>query len=224
LLERLCLAYKDLLFLGTLPTENFSSHYRRARGKGFGRDQETGKKDYSRLSASNRRGHKQQSMHVCLFSELYNHYYQPDITFWTRVYCPELSNRPTDSQKRSVINEVHSKPFNVALDRVKHTLLRDFQGDLPLAQLNYFAVFRFCLKVLNDLGSKLRPDSEGEMGLPDCTVGLSAVDNLLEQLVGHLRDDSMKHLLPYWRPLNRIKLVFKNADSDLKTEDFLWSL
>ena len=119
LLERLRHACRESLFLGTLPTGNFSSHYRRATGKGFGRNQETGRVDYRTLSMNSRNERKLPSMHLCLFIEHHNNCYQTDESSRIRVYSTSATPPPSRSQRQPVIDEVHSSTFNVALERIK---------------------------------------------------------------------------------------------------------
>lgn len=226
-LERLCHACKDALFLGTLPSENFSSHYRRATGMGFGRNEETGRVDYRRLSIARQGERKSPPIHLCLFTELHNNCYQPDIFFWTRVYFTGAAKRSTQSQRQSVNDELHSRPFNVALDKMKQAVMRDFQGDLSLARLNLFAVFRFCLKLLRELGAKIREQPSTKPDLTDVTdtyLGFLYVDLLLENIVEHLRDDNKRPLMRYWRQLNLAKDAVTNVGNIAKYEDFLWTL
>lgn len=226
-LEGLCQAYKEALFLGNLPSENFSSHYRRATGKGFGRNEATGRVDYRKLSANSQNERNLPSTHLCLFTELHNNCYQTDETFWMRVYSTGIPQRSTRSQRRSVIDEVHSRPFNVALDRIKQAVVDNFQGDLPLARLNLCAVFRFCLKLLQHLGAIARKQSSTNADPTDITesyLGFLYVDSMLESIVEHLRDDKMRPLMRHWRQLNQVKDVFTSIGSDVRCEDFLWNV
>lgn len=194
---------------------------------GFGRNEETGRVGYRRLSIARQGERKPPPIHLCLFTELHNNCYQPDITFWTRVYSTRAAKRSTRCQRQLVNDKPHSRPFNVALDKMKQAVLRDFQDDLSLARLILFAVFRFCLTLLRDLGAKIceQPSTKPDLtDLTDTYLGFLYVDLLLENIVEHLGDDNKRPFMRYWRQLNLAKDAITNVSQNSKYEDFLWTV
>jgi len=94
-----------------------------------------------------------------------------------------------------------------------------FGESIPIARINYFAVFTFCVQLLDKLAKALNGDSEGK----PCGRGFHFVDELLEGIVEHRRDDVKLLLLPYWEPLKDAKGIFASVDPNVSISTYLWS-
>jgi hypothetical protein len=55
-------------------------------------------------------------------------------------------------------------------------------------------------------------------------TGFFIVDELLEAIVEHLKDDRKKILLPYLRPLKTCIEALHSADENLSLSQYLWKL
>ena len=95
---------------------------------------------------------------------------------------------------------------------------------MPIMRLNFFAIFRFCVQILRDLGEKIDPKQHISSPATGVDLGFAWVDTLLESIVEHLRDDSKKMLMRYWRALNLTKTVFDKLDGKTSVSEFLWSI
>ncbi|GFF24349.1 hypothetical protein IFM46972_01006 [Aspergillus udagawae] len=226
LLEQLCQLFLQPLFLGTLPKENFSSHFRRAMGQGLDREKTASLDGRSRLSMpctiSERKIDKTR---LSLFHELSSFNYQPTIEFWTRVYIDPALRQPSHAQAARVTLEIHSVPFNEPLGRIKTAVMKEFTGELPIMRTDLFAVFCFCTRLLLDVSEI----ADGDSGLvfqerSSARLGFSVVDMLLREIVDHLRDDSRRRLLRYLRPLNMAKGVFAKVKDDPSLSGYQWSI
>ena len=223
LLEQLCQMLLDPLFLGTLPRENFSSHFRRTMGQPMKKKNDSDRNTpvLSKATATSLRRVVRSTLSV--FYELHGSYYQPTSDFWVRIYTNPGIRRPSRTQVRDVTNLVHSKPFNVSLEKIKTRVLPEFNSEIPVMRINFFAVFRFCLKLLQDLGETLDQhpgiSAQGK-GVP---LGFAWADHILDSIVEHLKDDSKRRMISYWRQLNVTKTVFTKVEGTISVSDFLWS-
>ncbi|GIK06292.1 hypothetical protein Aspvir_001939 [Aspergillus viridinutans] len=224
LLEQLCQLFLQPLFLGTLPKENFSSHFRRAMGQGREKtatsDRRSGLSMPCTISERKADGKR-----LSLFHALSSFNYQPTIEFWTRVYIDPALRQPSHAQAARVSQEIHSVPFSDPLGRIKTAVMEEFTGELPIMRTNLFAIFCFCTRLLHEMGEIADSDSglcsqEG----PSARLGFAVVDKLLGDIVDHLRDGGRRHLLRYWRPLNMAKGVFAKVENDPSLSDYQWSI
>jgi len=85
-------------------------------------------------------------------------------------------------------------PFNVPLEKAKVAMLPKFNGDLPVARINYFAIFELCTQLFEQvaveaLGVELNPVT-GIVG-----DGLVMLDMFLGHLGENSRDDRKRRRL-----------------------------
>lgn len=217
LLDQLCQVFSDALFLGTLPTENFSSHFRRAMGGLLNPKSNAGSNGRISKPATSTSTRRVAPAKVSMFYDLHNSCYQTTSDFWVQVYIDKNIRRPTKSQYRVAVDQVHSAPFNVPLDKIKAAVLPEFNGDLPVARINYFSIYIFCTQLIEEVGTAIN-------GPAGSAVGFELVDILLEEIVEHLRDDPKRHLLPYFRPLKLAKGVFSKLDGSMSLSQHLWAI
>lgn len=116
---------------------------------------------------------------------------------------------PTQSQLKAALQKFNSTVFPVTMDNIKDAVLPELQGDLPIARIDYFAVFQICIQVLEELCTHLDKDSKAS-----AQRGFEWVDSLLEQISEHQRDDNLAHLLPFFRPLKVATLPFASFGND----------
>lgn len=224
LLEQLCQLLLDQLFLGSLPKENFSSHFRRAMGQRMKKKHQSDKDSsgLSRATATSLRRVDPRPLSV--FYELHGSYYQPTSDFWVRIYTNSAIRRPSSSQTKDVVKMVHSEPFNVALEKIKTRVLPEFNSEIPVMRINFFAIFCFCLQLLQDLGELFdnHPGTSVEGNGVSC--GFAWASRILDSIVEHHRDDSKRKMMRYWRELNVTKSVFARVKGTVSISDFLWSI
>ncbi|KAK5703312.1 hypothetical protein LTR17_022221 [Elasticomyces elasticus] len=224
LCEQLCEVFRSLLFLGPLPKQRFSSHFRRAMGSGVDKSAST------RTSASNRRHTLQPSRavnarkcspaEVSLFYELHNNNFQTTIDFWVRVHEGQSISGPSEKQKQQVSEQVHSVPFSDCLNRIYTAVLPEFTGDSPVMRMNFLSVFQICISTLRDIVDAIMNDPDNGIDGLQRSNRIEVVDLLLVQIDEHLEDDSKRPLLKFWRPLNLAKDVFRS----IKIPEYTWDI
>lgn len=105
------------------------------------------------------------------------------------------------------------------MDKIKDAVLPELQGDLPIARIDYFAVFRICIQVLEELCTHFDKDRKAS-----AQHGFELVDVLLEQISEHERDNNLAHLLPFFRPLKIATLPFASLGKDKLLCEFAWNI
>ncbi|OQD86613.1 hypothetical protein PENANT_c007G04773 [Penicillium antarcticum] len=118
-------------------------------------------------------------------------FYQPTKQFVVRLYLGNQVNDPTPSQIKEALHQINSTIWTVTMEKVKEAMSAKFQGDAPIAKIDFFAVFRACIKILEDLCTHLGHNTRG-----DARLGFELVDSLLKQLTEYERDAKIAHKLP----------------------------
>lgn len=100
-------------------------------------------------------------------------------------------------------------PFNAILDEIKSALLLEFNEELPIVRINFFAAFRFCVGILQELGKavQLHPSITSEA--KGVSLGFAYVDEILEGIVEHQRDKAKRILMPHWTQLKMTRAVLR---------------
>jgi hypothetical protein len=224
LLDTLCMIFQDKLFLGVLPTENFSSHFRRVMGGQLTRKATANVNSQMELSKpipgfSKR---KTTSTHFSYFHDLHTFGYKPADDFWyLNLEAKHRWQPTTQCEKDDGIKRAYSLPLACPLGKTKENILQEFNGPLPVARIDYLAVFVFAADCMEKLCMTFSAVKEKTFQ-PDKDLGFELVDSLLVQIVTHIRDEMPRQLLPYWRPVNNAKHFFNSLDSELSLEQFLW--
>jgi hypothetical protein len=224
LLDQLCEIFLDKLFLGVFPTENFSSHFRRAMGGTLHRKANVKRNSQMELSKpipgiSMR---KTGSTRLSAFYDLHTFGYEPSADFWHLAFEAEPRWQPTTRREQDeAIKRAYCSPLTISLEKVKENIMQEFNGPLPVARINYLAVFAFSANSMEELCKSFSAVEEQKFE-PDRDLGFTVVDSLLVQIVDHQRDNKLRLLLPYWRPVNNAKRFFNGLDGKLSLDQFLW--
>lgn len=221
-LDQMCVIFTKSLFPGSIPKSNFSSVFRRSsggqliktsslhsendfrfsRGPSFFSDRPTGCPQLSRFYA-------QHMINYQLSGEL-----------WVRIYEERRVDNPTPSQIRAASQQLSSTVFTVTMEKIKNTVLPELEGDIPVARIDYFAVFRVCIQILEDLCVHM----EGSNDPATAQRGYELVDALLGDIGQHEKDAELGRWLPYLRPLNKAVLAFASLDKDRSLREFAWDI
>lgn len=224
LFDTLCMIFQDKLFLGVLSTENFSSHFRRVMGSQLTRKATLNLNTQMELSKPIPGFSKRSSTstHFSYFLDLHTFGYEPSADFWYLNFEAKSRWQPTTQrEKDDGIRRAYSSPLAFPLGKIKENIMQEFNGPLPVARINYLAVFVFAADCMEKLCMTFSAVKEKTFQ-PDKDLGFELVDSLLVQIVAHLRDEMPRQLLPYWRPVNNAKHFFNSLDSELSLEQFLW--
>ncbi|PVH96532.1 hypothetical protein DM02DRAFT_674751 [Periconia macrospinosa] len=224
LFDTLCTIFQDKLFLGVLCTENFSSHFRRAMGGKLTKKATLNPNARMKLSKpipglSKR---KTSSTRFSYFLDLHIFGYEPSADFWyLNIETKSRWRQTTQRERDDGIRRAYSSPLALPLGKIKENIMQEFNGPLPVARINYLAVFVFAADCMEKLCMTFSAVKDKTFQ-PDKDLGFNIVDSLLDQIVAHLRDEMPRQLLPYWRPVNNAKNFFNSLDRELSLEQFLW--
>ena len=221
LLNQLCEIWRDKLFLGALPNKNFSSSFRSAMGGRLTKKKSTNRMELSkptpgcstRVTGTTR---------LSTFFDMHTFGYEPSADFWHLNFEGIPRWQPTTERERDeAVRRAYSSPLADSLNKIKENVAQEFKGPLPVARINYFAVFIFAANSMEELCKSFTAGKE-QMFEAHMDLGFSLVDDLLVQIVDHLQDSRGTFLLPYWRPVSNAKRFFNGLDGNLSLDDFLW--
>ncbi|GKT66445.1 hypothetical protein ColTof4_03937 [Colletotrichum tofieldiae] len=229
LLEDLCEVFKDRLFLGVLPTRNFSSSFRRAMGRGLERVKGPNGTRVGGIAEpdwhSSRRGRADPAK-SSLFWQLDAWKYYPSAAWWLAVHGERHARGPSQKRVDRFERESHEVPFNVLLETVKEAVLPELKGPRPVARVNYFAVSGYCTRLLRRLGAVQGMPVGMEHVDGGATLGYHFVDGFLRDLMVYLKEcgGARRKGRPAWDELDETKRVFDSLDGKTSLKDFLWSI
>jgi hypothetical protein len=128
-------------------------------------------------------------------------------------------DKPSRDQLATASKQFYSTVFSTTLDKIKDAVLPEFQGDLPIARIDFITVFRMCVQLLEELCTSLEESRE-----PSAQQGFKLVDRLLEVISEHKRDETLDPLLPFLRPLRKAMIPFSSLDKDKLLCEFAWNI
>jgi hypothetical protein len=131
------------------------------------------------------------------FYDLHTFGYEPTANFWHLAFEAKPRWQPTTRREQDqALKRAYSSPLTVSLERVKENVVQEFNGPLPVARINYLAVFVFSANSMEELCKSFSAIEEQKVQ-PDRDLGFTVVDSLLVQIVDHQRDNKLRLLLPY---------------------------
>lgn len=250
ILDELCDLMGKSVFLGEPPKRNYHGCFTRFRG---------GKVVVDRDSSQHATGPRAKLAQppvfedldkrrlmpgdLSLFYQLDNWQYQTPGPLWLEVYNAQRTKDTPPFQQDEVDKAVHENFFTVPLEKLHIAVQAEFEGHLPRAKINYFAVYLLCTKILEDMHARARvlqvvgASTEGV----STRGGYIFASTLLKAVDDHQNDSKLSRLLKHLSSLRFAKEAVLSAtkgmypstsfDSlteertvDLKVSDFLWNL
>ena len=215
LLDSLCSSLRDSVFLGSLPSRNYHSHFVRCLGGRLAFHENSGRHDQAyrlEIPKAVNRGpeltrppRRLAPSQISRFYDMENRRYAIDIDRWTDIYQAKKDKRATHQEKATLDNMIHSNSFAVSLLKLKDYAAPEFSGDFPIARVNYFAVHLGCMRVLERFASLEEDRLFTNTKLPSASIGMQLVTSLLQKVDEDQKHTSTERLLPYLRSLRRSK-------------------
>lgn len=230
-LDDLCETFRREIFLGSLPTENFSSHFRRFLGGTLQPETSQASTNSrqskraiglpSRLPSAQDYVKRLMPSETSLFYKLYNERFATTVDFWSRLYTGKHYIALPKAQLEGILEQVNCPPFAVPLTKLLEVVVEEFTGKLPVASIKYHSIYALCLRVLRDMATlKFRED--GVEATPSEMHGFTFVETLLVAIVEHQRGASMSKLLPHLSSLRQARQVIMSTFADKSLSDFVW--
>lgn len=145
--------------------------------------------------------------------------YQPSPEFLTQLHLGRKIANPTASHLREALHWVNSTVWPVTMERIEEALRPEFQGSVPIARLDFFAIFQDCIRILEELSTRLDGNKRSSAHL-----GFELVDNLLTQIAEHERDTRLARMLPHHLLLKQAALTFASLDPTESLSKFAWGI
>jgi hypothetical protein len=232
LLDDLCRVFQREIFLGSLPTENFSSHFRRFIGG-------TVKLEASQTSTDTRQGRRAIGLpaklpsgrdyvkrlmpgKMSLFYELYNERFATTIDFWSRLYTGKPSAALAKPQLEGILEYANFTPSTKLLTKMSAIVLEEFTGRAPVAGIKYHIIYALCLQILKDMATLKLQEGNRSVEAASHTHGFIFVETLLVAIVDHQRSTQMSKLLPHLSSLRLARQAIMNVCTNKTLSEFVW--
>jgi hypothetical protein len=232
LLDDLCEVFQREIFLGSLPTENFSSHFRRFLGG-------TVQLEASQTSTNTRQGRRAIGLpakmpsaqdymkrlmpgEMSLFYKLYNERFATTIDFWSRLYTGKPSAALPKPQLKGILEYANFPPFTKPLTKMNTVVLEEFTGRVPVAAIKYHAIYALCLQILKDMATLKLQEDNRSVEATSHALGFRFVETLLVAIVDHQRSAHMSKLLPHLSSLRLARQAIMNVCTDKTLSEFVW--
>ncbi|KAF5524248.1 hypothetical protein CGCA056_v004107 [Colletotrichum aenigma] len=232
LMEDLCDLTVDTVFLGSRPTQNYVSHYRRAvwgtkrNNKGVPGDaNNAGSQFHRELIQKVRVGQLKTVFRYLIDNDYVVHPEYAAMVFGER---PDLARtEPVRSRIRGMVAK--SDVFDM-MDKSKELVLPEFRGRLPTARLDMFKVFTTFVAVLEKFSIIVQGQHNGggvefHMVTDNHIVKGSVVDLVLGFIVQLSGDKQKEKMLQDVSLLTAAAWAFFiEVDQGAKLEHYLWNI
>ncbi|CZT06985.1 uncharacterized protein RAG0_12557 [Rhynchosporium agropyri] len=212
LLDDLCEVFSQELCLGSLPTTNFSSKFRRFLGG-------TTQSEPNSLSGDSRQSRRRIGLplslptaqdyvkrfmpgEISMFYDLHNNGFRTTIDFWSNLYTGKPASFLSKKQQDVIMNDLNNVAFTELLAKMRSAVLREFTGQGPVASIQYSAIFALCQQILREMAILKCQEADKDIALATTQSGFIFVDTLLVAIVEHQRDTQMSKLLPHLSSLH----------------------
>jgi hypothetical protein len=232
LLDDLCKLFQREIFLSSLPTENFSSHFRRFLGGTVQSEAKETSMNTGRLAIglpvklSSAGDYVKRLMpgEMSLFYELYNHRFATTVEFWSRVYTGKTCATLAKSQLEGILKCANSPPFTGPLMNISATVLEEFTGRVPMAGIKYHAIYDRCLEILKNMAFLKLQEEDKSVEAASHTLGFSFFETLLVAIVDHRRSAQMSRILPHLSSVRLARQAIITTYADKTLCDFVWKI
>ncbi|KAL5315040.1 hypothetical protein ACEPPN_017691 [Leptodophora sp. 'Broadleaf-Isolate-01'] len=232
LLDELCKVFNQELCLGTFPTTNFSSKFRRFLGGRVEPELNSMSGDVRQnqrviglpRSLPAARDYVKRFMpgEMSLFYDLHNNSFRTTMDFWSKMYTGKPISFLSKTQQDCLEKDLNRLAFTELLVKMRSVALREFTGQKPVASIQYSAIFALCQQVLVEMAKLKIQEANGDVKLANTQTGFTFVETLLVAIVEHQRDAQMSKLLPHLTSLHLARQAILKFCSGKQLDDFVW--
>lgn len=99
---------------------------------------------------------------LSLFHHIKERRYQLDDTVWSRLEQPQSPTRsnPRKPSRQQWCPGDRQDIYNTPLLHLQQAIITEFEGDLPIAKINFFAVYMACVRIIEMISEKGHDDKE----------------------------------------------------------------
>ncbi|KAL3471233.1 hypothetical protein BJX99DRAFT_237872 [Aspergillus californicus] len=218
-LEELCTIFTNTIFLGAKPTENFASIFRRSTGARLKKEQNAKREtSYTFTQPNKPRIGCVRPEELSIFYEFHEEQFRASPGFWVKICRGRETTKPTVDVMLEAKREIQSTRFLDVLDKVKNAIVPEFEGDVPIARIDFF-VSRALVQTLDDISTKFNP----ALIAPDVDWALALIDVCLNQCAVRQRTESLTDLIPKEHVLAQISRVLALQGREKSLRDFCFS-
>ncbi|KAF4779012.1 hypothetical protein HER10_EVM0000242 [Colletotrichum scovillei] len=222
IMEEVCNLFKVNVFQGDLPDRNFLSIYRRIVYGG------PLNKTKSAIEWKSNKSIVPPLSSIFCDQHAVNHKTGP--VFLARINGQSAPTTKAEEEKIVKKSASQPQPLTTVIHMAKETVLAEFNGPVPVARINYFAIFDLCVKVLENFG-KIIDESDLKDAvkfIPPVELhairGMSMVDSVLDIIVDNSKTYRKRKKLSELKWLVHASKAFEVVDRDATLSQFLWNV
>lgn len=222
IMEELCNLFKANVFQGDLTDRNFLSIYRRIV---YG-----GPLNKTKSAIEWKSNQSIIPPLSSIFCDQYAINYKTGPIFLARINGQSAPTTRAQEEKIVKKSSLQPQPLTTVMHLAKETVLAEFNGPVPVARINYFAIFDLCVKVLENFG-KIIDESDLKDAVkfvPPVELhairGMSMVDSVLDIIVEYSKTYRKRKKLSELNWLVLSGKAFDVVDRDATLSQFLWKV
>ncbi|KAJ0299613.1 hypothetical protein COL5a_000136 [Colletotrichum fioriniae] len=222
IMEELCNLFKANVFQGDLTDRNFLSIYRRIV---YG-----GPLNKTKSAIEWKSNQSIIPPLSSIFCDQYAINYKTGPIFLARINGQSAPTTRAQEEKIVKKSSLQPQPLTTVMHLAKETVLAEFNGPVPVARINYFAIFDLCVKVLENFG-KIIDESDLKDAVkfvPPVELhairGMSMVDSVLDIIVEYSKTYRKRKKLSELKWLVLSGKAFDVVDRDATLSQFLWKV
>ncbi|KAJ5000700.1 hypothetical protein K4K48_002332 [Colletotrichum sp. SAR 10_66] len=218
LMGQICEVFRESMFLGTIPGRNFHSHYCQA----------TFETKISNRSLQIQKGGKDKFRTKFLHSatldfHIHKHSMSPRVL--CKIFDLPFSANPSYALKEKM-RSAKEENIRSIIEKAKDALVPEFDGPVPVARINQFAIFTLCAGVLDNLSGFNRPKTNRRVknALDSLHRGVQLVELVLETIVKVPGKLKRGHSLRDIELLQAAAEAFSSIDKTASLNQYLWKV
>ncbi|TEA20260.1 hypothetical protein C8034_v003930 [Colletotrichum sidae] len=226
--DYLCQVFKEHLFLGSFPANNYSAHFRRTRGKGWQQNQEMlsmfGGHLAMPLPTSVRHGQPDLQHLSVLHDTLVRNYSLPQHFLVSVEDGRDHRAARSRRRVRDAQSKLRGREFGKLADGVRTAVQPELDGATPIVMVDFFGVFDTCARILAYIAEFAMDFEACGFHQTGASLGFLVVDMHLFLISGALKANPCKKKVKATSSWMLLKRLFLVAVKKRELSDFLWQM
>ncbi|PVH90414.1 hypothetical protein DM02DRAFT_665121 [Periconia macrospinosa] len=168
LLETLCDFFVQQIFLGSRPTRNFQTIWHRYQGGSIQNDGGMRRMGLPKKKRDKDDDWVKKRINTDALSFFHDHFdtgYRGSTAFWASALTNGKEKKIKDKDLNRIERELKDKPMTDILLKMKNLVEPEFSSSVPVARINFLAIYKLCSEVLLEVARLYCADVPAELEL-----------------------------------------------------------
>jgi hypothetical protein len=122
---------------------------------------------------------------MLLFFKPHNQRFTRTMDLWSRLYKGKPASSLSKAQRNDVIEDLNTIGYTGLLTKMKSEVLREFTGKVPVANIQYHAIFAPCLQMLTEMAILKFEEDGRDVKTASMEAGFIFIETVLVVIVEH---------------------------------------